>query len=67
MLKNAHGADDGDIYNDNLDLDHPGVCSLSDLSPYHQDGKIPLDRFAAILEVIRCVVESLTALLLSSS
>ena len=31
----------------------------ADLAPYHQDGKIPLDRFAAILEVILCVVESL--------
>ena len=49
-----------------INLDHPGVCSSSDLSPFHQDGKIPLDRFAAILEVIRSVVESLTILLLSS-
>ena len=24
----------------------------------HQDGKIPLDRFAAILEVFRCIVDS---------
>ena len=30
------------------------------MSP-HQDGKIPLDRFAAILEVICCIVEGLSS------
>ena len=39
----------------------------ADLAPYPQDGKIPLDRFAAILEVIRFVVESFTIMLLLSS